>query len=352
MSLPAPMTTLRFRLIDPRVEPGWDDFVRDGGGGIFHSSAWARVLCAAYSHTPAYLVLSSGGRPEAALPVMDVRSWPLPRRGVSLPFSDYCEPLLPDGRAADGLFETLLQWGRRRGWRRLELRGAEGLGLNGPPSARYYGHDVPLDGGETRLWEGLSGATRRNIRRAGDQGVTVRFEQTLDAMRRFYALNVLTRRRHGLPPQPWGFFRQLHHHLIGPGAGRVVTADYRGRTIAGSVFLHFGRRAHYKYGASDLRFQSLRANNLVMWEAMRRYAEEGVRGLCLGRTDLPNEGLRRFKRGWGARERLIEYHTYDLRAAAFTAPRPAVSNLSAAVFRRLPPPLLRLAGTMIYRYAA
>ena len=31
----------------------------------------------------------------------------------------------------------------------------------------------------------------------------------------------------------------------------------------------------YKYGASDERHQNLRANNRVMWEAIRRHAADG-----------------------------------------------------------------------------
>ena len=77
--------------------------------------------------------------------------------------------------------------------------------------------------------------------------------------------------------------------------------------VAGAIFLNLGTRAIYKYGASDLRYQALRGNNLVIWEAIKFFGEHGYRTLDFGRTDLPAEGLRRFKCGWGATERSIEY---------------------------------------------
>ena len=79
-----------------------------------------------------------------------------------------------------------------------------------------------------------------------------------------------------------------------------------------------GGRAIYKYGASDETFQDLRGGNLVMWAAIKNFVRAGgAKHLDLGRTSLGNEGLRKFKLGWGAREEKIEYVKYDLRAIVF-----------------------------------
>ena len=56
-----------------------------------------------------------------------------------------------------------------------------------------------------------------------------------------------------------------------------------------------------------------------MWEAIKRYAENGFSRLHLGRTSLANEGLRRFKLGLGAREEKIEYYKYDFRKESFVS---------------------------------
>jgi hypothetical protein len=48
-----------------------------------------------------------------------------------------------------------------------------------------------------------------------------------------------------------------------------------------------------------------------LWECIKRFADKGFDTLDLGRTSLANEGLGRFKLGFGAREERIEYYKYD-----------------------------------------
>ncbi len=344
----------RYFLLDPLQDAHWNEWILESGqGSVFFSAEWARVLAATYAYKPVYVTLYSGNRLAAMAPVMDVRSWLTPRRGVSLPFSDYCDPILAHAREGEHLLDVLMDFGRASGWRSLELRGTAPLPIGAPPSISYLGHELTLVPDETVLWAGLSGPTRRNIRKAIDEGLEVEMSQGLEAVAEFYRLNCATRRRHGLPPQPWRFFRNLHAFALQRKAGWVVTAKSRGTAVASAVFLHFGRRAHYKYGASDYRRQDLRGNNLVMWEAIRWYAAQGFASLCFGRTEPGNEGLRRFKRGWGTRERAIPYHRYDFRKGAFVPVADAsAGRWSGALFSRLPIPLLRRIGELLYRHAA
>ena len=126
-------------------------------------------------------------------------------------------------------------------------------------------------------------------------------------------------------------------------------AQYEGKAIAGVIFLLFGKKAIYKYGASDMKYQHLRANNLVMWEAIKECINKGCETLNLGRTEPENEGLLQFKRGWNPEERSMKYHRYDLRNQAFIKdtgnPRESYNFL-----RRMPLWLLNLTGTLLYKH--
>ena len=122
--------------------------------------------------------------------------------------------------------------------------------------------------------------------------------------------------------------------------------------MAGAVFFHSGRTCLYKFGASDETFQHLRANNLVMWEAIKWHARRGLGRLDFGRTSLGNGGLRRFKLGWGARERRIDYFRYDQRKAGFVTARDVSSGWHNRIFRMLPVSLSRLIGAAAYRHVA
>jgi hypothetical protein len=138
--------------------------------------------------------------------------------------------------------------------------------------------------------------------------------------------------------------------MIAPGKGFVVVIRLATRPIAAAVFLHEGCHALYKFGASELEFQHLRPNNLLMWEAMKHYSENGFTDLHLGRTSLHNEGLRRFKLGFGAAEERIEYTKHELRRDAFLTDVDRASGPLNIVFRRLPPSWLCLAGRLLYRH--
>jgi hypothetical protein len=342
---------------------------------------------------------------------MEVNSFLTGKRGVSLPFTDYCDPLIdksvesPD-RAE--MFHKIVGFGKKRGWKYIELRFGDNplpvscsqfavsvsknsgrldsrassldprsavlvprssfldrsqlpaprFPLSVPstqhtspcPFAVYLGHTLDLTRGEKVLQAGLRDSTRRNIRKAAARGLDVRITHDLEGIREFYRLHCLTRKLHGLPPQPFSFFKKIHERVISTGQGFVVLASRGGKNIAGSVFFYFGDRVLFKYGASDRKYQDLRANNLVMWEAVKWFAERGFKTLCLGRTDMENEGLRQFKNGWGAGENQIQYFKYDLRQDAFIAARPKGKPAYTSLFRATPIPVLNVIGSLVYRH--
>jgi len=96
--------------------------------------------------------------------------------------------------------------------------------------------------------------------------------------------------------------------------------------------------------------QHLRANNLVMWEAIRWGRDHGYRSLCLGRTEPGNDGLRHFKMGWGAQERVIWYYRYDLGNNTFIKSPRIVRPAHKRIFGKLPIPILNLLGRILYRH--
>lgn len=283
---------------------------------------------------------------------MEVDSWLTGRRGVSLPFTDECEPLCEDAGAFREIWRAALDHGRARAWKYLEIRGGRSLLGDAPASTSFWGHRINLDVGEARLFEGLESPVRRAVRKAEKSGLTIEFSQDLGAVRAFYGLLCQTRRRHGVPPQPFSFFSNIQRHVLAQGLGRVVLARHGSMPVAGAIFFQFGGAAIYKFGASDETRQHLRANNLVMWEAIKSYSRQGCARLDLGRTSLGNEGLRRFKLGWGAQERRIDYARYDLRADRFVTAPDEAEGWHNRVFRLLPLPLSRLIGTVLYKHVA
>lgn len=335
--------------MNPLDEPAWDQLVAaHPAANCFHTAGWARVLSETYHHRPAYFVRRWRDGLEHVLPVMEVRSPWTGRRGVSLPFTDECSVLgSPSPHVAD-LYAAALEFGRTRNWKYLEVRGDIARWPGATPALAYFRHQLDLGRAETDLFAGFESAVRRAIRKAESAGVRVESSQSLDAMRTYFRLHCLTRRRHGLPPQPWRFFENLARHLIAKGQGCVFIARMEQRSIAAAIFLHHGRRATYKFGASDYAHQELRANQLLMWRAIQSFANAGCVTLDFGRTSANQEGLRRFKRSFGAAEDELSYARFDYRSNRFVTASDRAHGPINRVFRRLPLPLLRWAGATLY----
>lgn len=341
------------RRVNPADDPSWDARLASfPDASFFHCRAWSRVLVDTYGFAPCYFTIAERERLRALLPMIEVDSWLTGRRGVGLPFTDESPPLCPDAQSHELLHTAAMAHARERKWKSVEFRGARALFGGAPASTSFYGHVLDLRADEAKLFSGLESSVRRAIRKAEQGALTLTVSSDLDAVKTFYGLMCKTRQRHGLPAQPFRFFENIQRHVLATGQGHVVLAHQGTTPVAGAVYFHFNRGVTYKFGASDESLQHLRANNLVMWHAIKWHAERGFTHLDFGRTSLPNAGLRKFKLGWGTAERTVEYVKYDLKAGQFVTTKDAAEGSHNHLFRRMPIFLSRIAGALLYPHIA
>ena len=347
-----PLTdNMDIKTIDPNGYANWDAFVLERPHySVFQSTAWARVLSDTYRYKPLYFSVMNGRNPVASLPVMEVRSLLTGSRGVSLPFSDYCSPIADDRNQMEHLVNRAVEYGKTEGWKYLELRGAALLPSQTPSCNRFFTHYLPLTKDEDALFSAFRSNTKRNIKKGLREEIVTSIQNSRAGMDAYYALHCLTRKKHGIPPQPKSFFHNIFKYVIQNDGGIIVIGSLRNKPVAGSVFLHFGNYATYKFGASDEAFHHFRPNNVIMWEAIKYYARRGLQGLDFGRTDILNQGLANFKEGWGAERRILHYHQYDIRQETFIGRQNRIPEYMLRLFRMLPIPLLQLFGNMLYRH--
>jgi CelD/BcsL family acetyltransferase involved in cellulose biosynthesis len=335
----------RIETVDPITDPRWRRFVeRHPAATIFHHPSWMRLLQQQYRYTfTAPCVVGPEGAVLAGLPIARIASRLTGTRLVSLPFSDACAVL--DGGAAAlraKLLEAITatvetaQLG-------LEIREAVPDLRSGRPVRRFWAHHVmlPADGRCFRP------AVRRGIAKARRAGLVTEWRTDEAALSSFYELHLQTRRRHGTPTQSKRFIMRFTD-LFRDGLGAVVLVRRDSDTLAAAVFLWSSAAMTYKYGASDARHLDVRPNNLLFMDAIRRGSEQGLRVLDLGRTDMGNEGLRSFKRGWGAQEADLFYTYLGATPPADGARR--AEHALATVIRHGPPVLGRIIGTALYRH--
>lgn len=340
------------RLIDPVADPAWLELVeRSPGAEVFHHPRWLELLRSQYGYElQAACVVNSRGI-EAGIPLARVESRLTGRRLVSIPFSDVCTPLLARSAsptALDALGPALAEEASRES-RDLTVHAP----LPSVPGAfvrpSFLRHLLPLAADPAEVERGYSKSqVKRGIKKARREGLWVERRTDVEALDAFYALHVKTRRKLGVPTQPKRFIRRFEQ-LFDAGLGFVGLVLDEGRPIAAAVFLTFNGTVTYKYGASDADRLAKRPNHLLFAETIQWACEAGFQTLDFGRTDVDNEGLRSFKRSWGAEEVELAY-TYL--AEREPSPAPGLRDrMMGATIRRSPAIVGRLIGEAFYRHA-
>ncbi len=220
--------------------------------------------------------------------------------------------------------------------------------LGGAPGERFHQHVLDLRPGPEAVSAGFSKSqVTRGAKKARREGVRIARRGDREALDEFFRLHVATRRRQGVPTQPRRFIRGFAE-LFDQGLGHVLLARWEERTIAAAVFLSFNGTLIYKYGASDREHLGRRPNNLLFTEAIEWGCANGMQRLDFGRTDLDNEGLRAFKRAFGAEETTLSYTR--LPAKERSSALAAGSAPLGFVIRRTPPLSGQMVGSVLYRH--
>lgn len=329
------------------AEPLWRSALSQfSGASLYHREPWLRALRDCYGLDLRTAVLFRSGELRAATTFArcpGIRS----ARMVSLPFSDQGEVLAADHESRAELMRALAQAPVGKA---MEVRG-----VSGPRpwvNVDCFLHwQVDISRPFDRIYPTLGSQLRTKTRKARRNNVTIERANSLEFMRRFYELQLETRRRLGVPPQPFCFFEAVHQ-AFAPSGCEIWFASHRGRIVAGLVVLHDGDTVYYKWSARR-EDGPAGASHLLGMNLIEEYAGH-ARFLDLGRSDARNQGLNQFKTGLGARPSPLPY------AFLPSAPRHVSSEvmtskparLARAVWRRLPLEVTRVAGEVLYRYLA
>lgn len=331
-------------------DPRWTEFVASHPSATpFHDAGWISTVSGAYGFRAFAVALMNGSTIEAGLPIVEIGRGPR-RRWVSLPFTDRCSPLTTGSGQKVDLAGQLAHVRRQRRLRSIELRDtlAERGGFAMPCG---YWHELELAPDADTVYGRFNRLRRRLLRRAAEHEVVVEQGTSAnDLCQVFFDLHVATRRRLGVPVQPRRLFELLWQRVIEPGGGIVFVARLSGAPIAAAVFLASHRRMTAKYSATDRNYATLGGMDAVYWNAMQWGCERGYQTFEFGRTEAENDGLRQFKRSWGARE-------VDLGYTIFAAQPPSGRSGKAQaalgeVIRRSPPWVAKAVGRIAYRFAA
>lgn len=348
----------KFVILDKWRMGAWDAFVREHAeGSVYHTSAWQKVIEAAYEHEPLYFALENEtGCIVAGLPTFLVRSFISGTRLSSLPCAQSCNPLAAEERYYRALREGILEHMKAAGvsiWelKTMDTRVSETY-CSDASTGDYITHRLRIDRPVTELSNGLhASSVKRAISRARRSGLEVRRCSDRAEVRQFVGLYSRMRREKGLLPQPERFFESIWDFMRGETSSEILFADYGGRPVSGILLLKYKDTVVYEYGATEEGFHRLSPSPLLLWEAIVQASRDGYRIFDFGRSAVSDEGLIRFKGRWGAQQRRLPYYEMGC-TARMSSLRSDGSAKAAMAFamRILPAPVCNVAGRLLYRH--
>jgi len=313
---------------------------------LYHRRLWVELLRAAHGTNIQVATLAYGSEPVAGC-LFARPARPFARRLISLPDSELCGPLAKDEESRDAFLGALVSHPRARAG--FEIHGAAGPPAPWETVDTFAQWTVEMGRPLEKLHQALDRDVRRNMRHATEAGVTVEWGDSVQYLRRFYRLHLDTRRRLGVPPRPFRYFKLLHQIFSPTGALSVWIAHLRDSDLAGLVMLQDGDALYAKMNARSLDCPN-GANHLMFVSAMDEFAGR-VRRWDLGRVDVRNRGLQDFKKRLGAASTPLPYAYFpraprNISSEVLSGPAQILSH----AWRRLPLWTTRVLGTVVYGF--
>jgi CelD/BcsL family acetyltransferase involved in cellulose biosynthesis len=339
---------------DPLRDPRWTDLIeRHPRASAFHLPAWLDALQRTYGYEPVGLTTAPPGTAfRNGVVFCRVRSWLTGQRLVSLPFSDHCQPLVDSEEELKHLMTDLDRDRDVSKWKYAELRPID------PPRER----STDLETAESFCFHRLDlrptledlfrrfhkSCVQRKIRRAEREHLACEEGRSETLLQKFYELNVLTRRRLHVPPQPLAWFRNL---ITGLGDKLTIwVASKDGQAVASILTLRYKDTLVYKYGCSDRRFSNLGGMQLLFWRAIENAKRDGLSEFDLGRSDWVDEGLIDFKDRWGAARSELTYLRHSPQASRSRAASLLQLRMARQVAAFVPDSVVISVGRTLYRH--
>ncbi|HXN54058.1 MAG TPA: GNAT family N-acetyltransferase [Candidatus Acidoferrum sp.] len=339
--------------LNPLQDPRWQNLVdRHPHGSVFHTVYWLEALRRTYRYEPVvYTTTPPGKELSNGIVFCHIRSWLSGGRLVSLPFSDHCEPLAGAEEMAE-LMDWLKASRHRKQWKYIELRPLSPDGAaracNLTKSESFSLQMLDLRPSMDTLFHNFhKSCVQRKIHRAERENLTYEEGRSDALLKKFYDLLLLTRRRHGLPPQPLVWFRTAVACLGGRILIRIASKD--GQPVASIVTIQYKDVLVYKYGCSDCRFNKLGGNSLLFWKAIQDAKRNGALKYDLGRSEPDNSGLVSFKENWGAASVPLDYYRVPAQQP-FRLNSAWRTRVAKGVFSMMPDALLAATGRLLYRH--
>jgi len=161
---------------------------------------------------------------------------------------------------------------------------------------------------EDEIFASFNSKRRNMIRKANKNNVEIIIGGT-ELLEDYYKMIISLYKKLCKTPLPMEYYSEIIKTFYPSGMARIFLSKYQDRFLSGGIFLRYKNTGYYWHGASFDNTPNLGQNELIQWEVMRLFKNEGCTKYDLVRVDeekLPNIAL--FKMGFA---NIIEEY-YDL----------------------------------------
>ena len=161
------------------------------------------------------------------------------------------------------------------------------------------------------------------------------------------------RRKLGLLPEPYKFFKSIFDNIILPGYGFIYLAEKCGRIVTVDINFSFGNTLLAKYGAYDEKYLLTEAGDFLTWNTIKRACVEGRKYYDFGRTHPENQGLAFFKKRWGSKEIVQSYYYYPQKhRMSLLSTTNYIYRSYNIINKSMPDFLAKIAGNIVSKHIA
>ena len=272
----------------------WDEYVEHSPCGVPQLlSGWRDILYHTYGYETHYLLAKEQKEAVGILPLFIVNSRLVGRSIASMPgglCADHAE-------VAQALVERAVQITQQREMKNLMIQDSRyvwPVGLQTKTNHEFQVVDTSKDPEE--IWTKLHRETRRQVRIARKNGLTVAIDRTGALVDDFYY--VLSRFVHQAGTPVFG--KKFLENVVEVFPGKFsIAAVYREKQPLGAYFqMMMGDIVYGIWGGTQHEYQDLRATYLAYWEILSDAASNGYHFWDMGRNPIGSNSSN-FKGQWG-----------------------------------------------------
>lgn len=169
---------------------------------------------------------------------------------------------------------------------------------------------IDLRRSKSDLWSSLTKSRRRGVKYAKKKNLIIEVVTDRKMIPIFYEILLDTYRNIKLPLADISLLEAVYDILVPKNMAQFFLVKYDGEYIGGRVVLLFNKTVYAWYRGSKPEFLKLYPNDLMGWDIIERYHEEGYHLLDLGGAGKPgnNYGVRDFKIQFGGE--VVNYGRY------------------------------------------